>query len=122
MALGFVYLAFQILDPLAPFPVKTADERRCGPQSLKRKSVEVTARDSAGLQGGWHLLCLGVCFGCNVPRRVLCLMAPGFHHATRLRYGTRYPSPSASRRVLCVSWYPGHSVLWRVMGDAGGAG
>lgn len=46
-------------------------------------------------------------------------MAPGFHHVMRLRYGTRYPSPSASCRVLCVSWYPGHSVLWRVMGDAG---
>lgn len=33
--------------------------------------------------------------------------------------GTRYPSPSVSCRVLCVLWYPGHSVLWRVMDDAG---
>lgn len=30
--------------------------------------MEVTACGSAGLQGGCHLLCHEVCFGCRVPR------------------------------------------------------
>lgn len=55
MALGFVYLAFQILNLLASFPVRSAEDRRCGLQSLEVKSLEMTT------------MCHRKCSGCVAP-------------------------------------------------------